>query len=135
MMKKMVNYERLIDYSMPRQCGLFPPPPYEFHHIRAIFVFFQCPTDIKEKALPPELDPDKGFDTIFIAEYPDTTIGPYNENLILLSCKYKKKLGNYVYNIYVDSEEALTAGREIWGYPKKLCEINLSPIKENKVND
>lgn len=129
----MGDYERPVDYSMPRQWGLYPPPPYQYSHIRAIIVFFQCPPDVKEKYLPPELDSDKAMDTILIAEYPDTTLGPYNESLMLLSCKHKKKMGFYVFNIYVDSDEALTAGREIWGYPKKFCEIKLSPPQENKV--
>jgi hypothetical protein len=129
----MGDYERPVDYSMPRQCGLYPPPPYEYSHIRAMIVFFQCPPDVKEKYLPPELDSDKSMDSIFIAEYPDTTIGPYNESLILLSCKHKRKIGSYVFSIYVDSDEALAAGREIWGYPKKFCEIKLSPIQNNKV--
>jgi len=38
-----------------------------------------------------------------------------------------------VFNIYVNSEEALTAGREIYGYPKKMCDIKLSPIQDNKI--
>ena len=129
----MGDYERPVDYSMPRQWGLYPPPPYQYSHIRAIIVFFQCPPDAKQKYLPPELDSDKAMASIFIAEYPDTTLGPYNESSMLLSCKHKKKMGFYVFNIYVDSDEALTAGREIWGYPKKFCEIKLSPIQENKV--
>ncbi|MHA1659038.1 MAG: acetoacetate decarboxylase family protein [Promethearchaeota archaeon] len=130
----MVDYKRQINYSMPHQCGLFPPPPYKYPKMRAIVVIFQCAQGIKEKYLPPELEPiEYGFDSIFISEYPDSTIGPYNENLILLNCKYKNNLGSFVFNIYVDSDEALTAGREIWGYPKKMCEIYLSPIQDNIV--
>ena len=129
----MVEYKQTVDYSMPRQCGLYPPPPYEYTHLRALIVLFQCPLDIKKRYLPPELEADKGFDIIFISEYPDTTIGPYNENVILLACKYKKKPAAFVVNIYVDTDVALTAGREIWGYPKKLCDINLFPIQNNKV--
>ncbi len=127
----MADYERQIDYSMPRQCGLFPPPPYLYPKMRALILLFQCAPGIKEKYLPPELEPiEYGFDSIFISEYPDSTVGPYNENLILLNCTYKDVQGSFVLNIYVDSDEALTAGREIWGYPKKLCDIKLSPIQE-----
>jgi acetoacetate decarboxylase len=130
----MVEYKQQIDYSMPRQNGLFPPPPYKYPRMRAIVILFQCTPGIKKKYLPNELESvDQGIDVIFISEYPDSTIGPYNENLILLGCKYKRKLGSFVFNIYVDSDEALTAGREIWGYPKKMCDISLSPIKDNKI--
>ncbi len=129
----MVEHEQSVDYSMPRQCGLYPPPPYKYPHARVLMVLVQCPFDIKKNYLPPELEPGKGFDIIVFAEYPDSTIGPYYENLILLNCSYKKKIGSFVFNIYVDSDEALTAGREIWGYPKKICDINLSPIQDNKL--
>jgi acetoacetate decarboxylase len=88
---------------------------------------------MKGNYLPPELEPEKGIDSIVFAEYPDSTIGPYYENLIMLSCRYKKGIGSVVFNIYVDSDDALTAGREIWGYPKKMCEIVLSPIQDNKL--
>ena len=127
----MGDFEQQIDYSMPRQCGIFPPPPYIYPKMRAMVLLFQCAPGIKKKYLPPELEPiEYGFDSIFISEYPDSTVGPYNENLILLNCKYQGLMGSFVFNIYVDSDEALTAGREIWGYPKKLCDIKLSPVQD-----
>jgi len=130
----MVQYENQYDYSMPHQCGLFPPPPYEYKKARGIFVVFQCAIGIKEKKLPPELEPiEYGFDVIGILEYPETTIGPYNESIIFLNCKHRDTPGEFVFNIYVDDDVALTAGREIWGYPKKMCDIKLSPIQDNKV--
>ncbi|MBD3230911.1 MAG: hypothetical protein GF329_22220 [Candidatus Lokiarchaeota archaeon] len=130
---KMTTYE-MKDYSMPRQCGHYPPPPYEYPKMRAMVCLFKAPIDVKKQFLPAELEPvEFPFDAIFIAEYPDSSIGPYNENLILLYCKYKKDPGLFVMNIYVDDDEALTAGREIWGYPKKMCNISLSEIENNKV--
>lgn len=129
----MVEYEQQVNYSMPRQCGLYPPPPYHYPRARLLFAFFQCPPEIKQQYLPPEFKAQRGSDVILIAEYPDSTIGPYNENVILLSCKYNRKPVMFVFNIYVTTDEALTAGREIWGYPKKLCDIYLSPIQDNKV--
>jgi len=130
----MVEYERPVDYSMPRQCGMYPPPPYTYPKMRSMVALFQVEKEIKTQFLPPEFEPLDLFDCIFIIEYPDSTIGPYNENLILLSCMYKNKPGLFVFNIYVDSDIALTAGREIWGYPKKICQIDLSPVEDNIVS-
>ena len=129
----MVEYERPVDYSMPWQCGLYPPPPYKYPKMRSMVTLFQVDLELKRKYLPKEFEPLNMFDTIFIVEYPDSSIGPYNENLILLSCSYKKKPGLFVFNIYVTSDIALAAGREIWGYPKKLCKIELSDVQDNKV--
>ncbi|MHA1264180.1 MAG: acetoacetate decarboxylase family protein [Candidatus Helarchaeota archaeon] len=130
----MSEYKQQINYSMPHQCGLYPPPPYIYHNMRAILAVIQCKPGIKEKYLPPEFEPiEYGIDVIFIVEYPESSLGPYNESLILLYCSYKGKPGAFVLNIYVDSEEALTAGREVYGYPKKMCDIKLSPIRNNKI--
>jgi len=127
------EYDRPVDYSMPRQCGLYPPPPYKYPHMRAIISMFQCPAELKKKYLPEDFEPMDLFDVAFITEYPDSTIGPYYENLILLYCSYKGDPGAYVFNIYVDSDIALAAGREIWGYPKKFCDMKLSELKDNKI--
>ena len=127
------EYERPVEYSMPRQCGIYPPPPYKYPHMRSMVALFQVEKEYKKPFLPADFEPMDLFDAIFIVEYPDSTIGPYNENLILLSCMYKNKPGLFVFNIYVDSDIALTAGREIWGYPKKICQIDLSPVEDNKI--
>ncbi len=130
----MVEFNQQVDYSMPRQCGLYPPPPIEYKNARALVLIFQCAPNIKKNYIPPELKPiEGGFDLFIILEYPNTSIGPYNECLVLLNCKYKRTPGVFVFSIYVDDDVALTAGREIWGIPKKMAKIELSQIQDNKI--
>jgi acetoacetate decarboxylase len=127
----MIDYKRSENYSIPFQCGLYPPPPYYYNNVRSLNIGFRCPLDIKRKFIPHELKPNEELDTFIIVEYPESTIGPYFEVVVVLSCKYKDKPGSYLANLYVDSDAAFAAGREIWGYPKKMAEIKLSSIKEN----
>ncbi|MHA1986622.1 MAG: acetoacetate decarboxylase family protein [Promethearchaeota archaeon] len=130
----MVRTNENIGYSMPRQHGLYPPPPILYYDARVVALFIQCAPNIKKHYLPPELKPiENSFDMFLILEYPNTSIGPYNEAVLLLSSTYKEKPGVFVFSIYVNDDVALTAGREIWGIPKKLAEINLSQIKKNKI--
>ncbi len=130
----MAKNNQHVEYSMPRQSGLYPPPPIIYKNARVIALFLQCAPNTKVHYLPSELKPiENGFDIFLILEYPDTSIGPYNEAVLLLSSTYKNKPGVFVFSIYVDDDVALTAGREIWGIPKKLAEINLSQIKKNKI--
>jgi acetoacetate decarboxylase len=130
----MVENNQTMDYSMPRQNGLYPPPPIKYKNARALALMFQCDPNLKQTYLPPELNSiEYGLDTLIILEYPSTSIGPYNEAVLLLSCIHKNIAGNYVYSIYVDDDVALAAGREIWGIPKKMAEINLSKIKKNEI--
>ena len=130
----MVEYDKYVGYSMPSQCGLYPPPPYKYRNTRALILFFQCAAGVKEKYLPPELESiENGFDTCIILDYPDSSIDPYHESLITLSCIHKEIPGEFVFSIFVDTDDALAAGREIWGIPKKMGEIYLSSLEDNKV--
>ncbi|GAB4313127.1 MAG: hypothetical protein Kow0069_14130 [Promethearchaeota archaeon] len=125
--------KRVLNYSMPLQNGLYPPPPYIYRGMRALVLLFQADPAVKRRFLPPEHEPvEYGLDALFFSAYPDSTIGPYNENLVLLSCTCPatNEAGLHVLNIYVDGEEALTAGREIWGYPKKMCHIEVSAVDD-----
>jgi acetoacetate decarboxylase len=131
----MARINHHVGYSMPRQNGLYPPPPIIYINSRALALMFQSDPHLKKHCLPDELvSIENGLDTLIILEYPDTSIGPYNEAVLLLSCTYQNKPGNFVYSIYVDDDVALAAGREIWGIPKKIAEINLSKVKKNRVN-
>ncbi|MHA2182410.1 MAG: acetoacetate decarboxylase family protein [Promethearchaeota archaeon] len=131
----MDKINQTVGYSMPRQCGLYPPPPIIYKKARALALMFQSKPQLKETCLPDELTSiENGLDTLIILEYPDTSIGPYNEAVLILSCTYQNKPGNFIYSIYVDDDVALAAGREIWGIPKKIAEISLSKTKKNRVN-
>ncbi|MHA1916192.1 MAG: acetoacetate decarboxylase family protein [Promethearchaeota archaeon] len=130
----MEDFNYQIDYSMPRQSGLYPPPPFEYQNARAIILVFQCAPNVKKKYLPQEfISIEGGLDALIILEYPQTSIGLYNECIVTLNCTYDNKPGLYVFSIYVDTDVALAAGREIWGIPKKLATIKLSQIKNNTV--
>jgi acetoacetate decarboxylase len=131
----MLENNQKVEYSMPRQCGLYPPPPIIYKNARALALIFQCKPHLKKHCLPNEfISIENGLDTLIILEYPETSIGPYNEAVLLLSCTYHNKPGNFVYSIYVDDDVALAAGREIWGIPKKIAEINLTKVIKKKVN-
>ena len=131
----MIENNQNVGYSMPQQHGLYPPPPIIYKKARALALMFQCAPNLKKNYLPPELESiESSLDSLVILEYPETSIGPYNEALLLLSCTYKNKPGMYVFSIYVDDDVALAAGREIWGIPKKIAEIKLTKVKKNRVN-
>jgi acetoacetate decarboxylase len=53
-------------------------------------------------------------------------LDPYNEVFQGIPCLYQGQPSAYCPFIYVDSDEALTAGRELLGYPKKIATIELN---------
>ncbi len=89
---------------------------------------FQTKPETVARLLPPPLEPgDMPNGLVFVAEYPDTNLGPgYRESALFLNCKYRGEAGTYCLAMPIDSEEVrCTNGRDIFGFPKKLAQISL----------
>ena len=89
-------------------------------------VMYLTRPEIVSRLLPPPLEPaDTPGALIFIAEYPQTNLGPgYRETALFLSCKYNGETGNYCLSMPIDNEPRMHNGRDIFGLPKKLATIH-----------
>jgi acetoacetate decarboxylase len=65
------------------------------------------------------------------AHYRDSSFGPYDEFIVGIPCLYKGELYIYVPFIYVTTDAAMAAGREIGGWPKKIADIKLERAGNN----
>lgn len=54
------------------------------------------------------------------------SLGTYREGGVVAKVRYGDLVGGHVLYEYVTSDDSMAAGREIWGYPKKMCEIDWS---------
>ena len=63
-------------------------------------------------------------------EYPWTTFGPYNEAILSLLVEHKGRPMTYIMHIAVTTEPPMLAGREIWGFPKKLAQIEFKSERD-----
>jgi acetoacetate decarboxylase len=108
----------------PAIAPLYPNPPYEYHRSRMVTVLLDGAPP--QHVLPDGLQlPEVPSRAVVFAEYPDTTIGPYREVVVLVGAERGGVSGMFCPLIYVDSDAALCAGREIWGFPKKLAHIEV----------
>jgi acetoacetate decarboxylase len=65
--------------------------------------------------------------SLMFAKYRDGgTLAPYNEVLVGIPCLYDGQPYSYCSHIYVDTDEAAAAGRELLGFPKKLATFDLN---------
>jgi acetoacetate decarboxylase len=89
---------------------------------------FQTKPEIVRQVLPPPLEPaDQPNGLIFIAEYPETNLGPgYKESALFLNCAFEGETGSYCLSMPIDSEpDRMHNGRDIFGLPKKMASIHL----------
>jgi acetoacetate decarboxylase len=101
----------------------------EFNGAKMLGIMFLTDPEVVKATLPPPLSPvAQPAGLIFIAEYPETNLGPgYREAALFLRCQYAGEEGTYCLSMPIDSQELrLINGREIYGFPKKMANIELN---------
>jgi acetoacetate decarboxylase len=132
--KGMVSLKNMqAGFSIPTSGPLYKGAP-EWSWTDTDFVLVDYLTDAKSAAaflpegmttLPiPELPGYSAVKQIW-ARYGDSSFGPYNELFILIPALHDGQLSLYNPLIYVDRDSALSGGREIGGWPKKMGEISV----------
>ncbi|MBI2791319.1 MAG: acetoacetate decarboxylase [Gammaproteobacteria bacterium] len=121
-------------FSMPFTRPAYPKGPYRF--INREFFVITYETDMEAlKAVVPEplevTDPIVKFEFI---RMPDSTgFGDYTESGQVIPVTYQGKKGAYVHSMFLDDEAPIAAGREIWGFPKKLANPSLCVTSETLI--
>ena len=96
----------------------------EFVGAEMLMVRFRTDPEVVARVLPRPLKaPAVPLGTAFVARYPETNFGlRYNEGGLLLDATYKGERGSYCLAMPVDDDTAMIAGRETYGYPKKMAD-------------
>ena len=117
--------------TMPVTNELAQKPPYYYRNMRMMFVTYRTDEDAAAHWLPAALELDEpALVTIIIAHYGFSTFGPYNEAMMAIRARLDGELVTYYPALFTDNEAPLAAGREIWGWPKKLAKISISDESE-----
>ena len=103
----------------------------DFYDAEMLAVYWETKPEIIEKLLPPPLKPiDKPTVYAFIADYPATNFGvKYKEAALFISAQYEGIEGGYCLAMPVTNDMALAAGREVFGFPKKIATIHFNREK------
>jgi acetoacetate decarboxylase len=64
---------------------------------------------------------------LVFASYPSSSLGPYDEVVLYLDVVFKGKPLQFAASLYVTTDAAMAAGREMGGYPKKIAKIEFLP--------
>ncbi len=63
---------------------------------------------------------------LVFATYPESTLGPYSEVVLFLDAVYQKRKVKYGAHLYVTTDVAMAAGREMGEFSKKIAAIDMS---------
>ncbi len=113
-------------YTNPVISSLYGKPPLVWKDMRVHLVVYETDLENVRKVIPEPLEARTGIVITWVSEFEmGTTQGAFKEAAIYVQVKFNDIEGDYEPFLYVNSHLPLTAGREIWGYQKKIAEIGI----------
>lgn len=117
----MTPEEILALPSMPPGNPSYPMGPYRFVDREFLIITYESDPDTIREAVPEPLAPDGSNRVLYEwIRMPDSAgFGSYSESGIVIPCLWGDEPVNFTAQMYLDDEPPITAGREIWGFPKR----------------
>lgn len=128
-----MNRDEILNVtSMPAFSPSYPRGPYRFVQREYLIITYETDPEAVRAALPEPLEPAAGNLAFYEwMKMPDSTgFGDYEESGsgVLATCFGEPC--NFSVQMYLDDEPPITAGREIWGFPKKYGVPRLKVMKD-----
>ncbi len=118
-------------FAMPLTSPAFPPGPYRFVNREFFIITYRTDPEALRAVIPAPLemtDPIVKFEFI---RMPDSTgFGDYTESGQVIPVSFRGQKGGYVHSMYLNDHAPIAAGRELWGFPKKLAYPELRVEKD-----
>lgn len=118
-------------FTTPLKSPLYPPPPYHYKDAKIFLALFNPTVESIEKILPDPLRPSQlPLAGVMTGIQPCVEAGTFTESALLVQCIYDnpetgEEVGVYFAHVYADTDVAIAAGREIWGYARKRADITM----------
>jgi acetoacetate decarboxylase len=114
-------------YCLPVDAPLYQRLPDYYKRVSMLLFDYVTDAGAAAALLPAPLElTDPPTATLVFAEYPWSTLGPYNEVAQALKCTYRGQPMYYAVRLHVTADSAMAAGREIAGFPKKMARIDFT---------
>ena len=107
-----------VTHTTPVPAPLYPAPPWKLPGARVLRAIFETDKDAVLEWLPPKLtrsSPPYGL--VSIEHYPASPIGPFSVAHQFIGCRAGFFVRAFALQSVVDSPIALSALREVWGFP------------------
>lgn len=110
--------------SMPPGNPSYPAGPYRFVNREYFIITYESEPDAIRRLLPEPLQPDGSNRVLYEwINMPDSSgFGSYQESGVVIPCMFDGEPVKYTAMMFLNDEPPITAGREIWGFPKRWGE-------------
>ncbi len=121
-------------FAMPMHNPAFPPGPYRFVDREFLIITYRTDPVVLEKMIPAPLKMTEPIVKYEFINMPDSTgFGHYCESGQVIPVEFEGVAGGYVHSMYLNDHPPIAAGRELWGFPKKLGEPELRVHKDTLI--
>jgi acetoacetate decarboxylase len=118
-------------FAMPLTSPAFPPGPYRFVNREYLIISYRTDPEAIARILPAPLVAPEPIVKYEFINMPDSTgFGHYCESGQVIPVMWGEEHGSYVHSMYLNDHPPIAAGRELWGFPKKLGEPELRVHKD-----
>ncbi len=117
-----MNREQILGMtSMPAAGPSYPRGPYRFINREYLIITYESDAAAIRAALPEPLMPQEGNLVAYeFMRMPDSSgFGDYCESGVTIPALLGKEKVGFIAQMYLDDEPPISAGREVWGFPKK----------------
>ncbi len=127
MARKRANAISKRSFSMPELSELYGKPPFHYREITQHLVQFRTTPQVLRSLIPAPLVPNReNCMFVSVADFLCSGFGRYYEAHVFAHATYKRRLVNFSIYLVLDNDVAICGGREIWGFPKKLGQLDMS---------
>lgn len=121
-------------FAMPLHNPAFPVGPYRFVDREYLIITYRTDPDQLRKLIPAPLQMAEPIVKYEFINMPDSTgFGHYCESGQVIPVTLDGVAGGYVHSMYLNDHPPIAAGRELWGFPKKLGEPELRVHKDTLI--
>jgi acetoacetate decarboxylase len=114
-------------FAMPPISPAFPPGPYRFVDRQYFIIRYRTDPEALRRAVPEPLEICEPVVNYEFIRMPDSTgFGDYTESGQVIPVRYQGVIGSYTHQMFLNDHPPIAAGRELWGFPKKLAQPTLA---------
>lgn len=114
-------------FANPMCSPAYPMGPYRFIDREFFVITYRTDPALLRAVVPEPLEIEEPLVHYEFIRMPDSTgFGDYTESGQVIPVMLDGEPGNYTHAMFLDDHPPLAAGRELWGFPKKLATPRLA---------
>src|SRR6478672_10340917 len=109
-------------FAMPLTQPAYPVGPYRFYDREFLIITYRTDPKRLRDIVPEPLEIYSDVVKFEFIRMPNSTgFGDYTEAGQVIPVRFNGQKGNYTLNMFLNDHPPIAAGRELWGFPKKLA--------------